>query len=120
MLVAKPADPVLAPAIGPAARMIVREIGPRIAVGAVILAHRPPLAIADIGSPTPPRRAAPGFLQPPAFFRLRDALRGSAAASNHLLPPELPPRRQFDRALRVGEGQDRLDLALIMPSCSRM
>src|SRR6266700_2795871 len=109
MLVAKAADPVLAPAIGPAARVIVREIRPGIAIGAVILAHRPPLAIADIGPPASPRRAAPGFLEPAAFFGLRDALRGSAAASNHLLPPELPPRRQFDRALRVGEGQDRMD-----------
>src|SRR6266700_6378146 len=80
MLVAKPADAILAPAIGPAARVIVREIRPRVAIGAVILAHRPPLAIADIGPPAPPRRAAPGFVKPAAFGRLRDGLRYPAAA----------------------------------------
>src|SRR6266851_168679 len=83
MLVAKPADAVLAPAIGPAARVIVREIRPRIAVSAVVLAHRPPLAIADIGPPAPPRHAASGFVEPAAFFCLRDARRAFPAASNH-------------------------------------
>src|SRR5438445_8934637 len=97
MLVAKPADAILAPAIGPAARVIMRKIRPRIAIGAVILAHRPPLAIADIGPPAPPRRAAPGVVEPAAFFGLRTAWRSSAAASNHLLPPELPSQGSVRR-----------------------
>src|SRR5579863_1030802 len=83
MLVAKAADTILAPAIGAAARVIVREIRPGIAIGAVILAHCPPLAIADIGTPAPPRRAEPGFLQPAAFFGLRTAVGVSAALSYH-------------------------------------
>src|SRR6516164_6106654 len=53
-IIAKPADPVLAPAIGAAARMVVRKIFPSVAVLAVILAHRSPLALAEIGPPAPP------------------------------------------------------------------
>ena len=44
--VANAADAVLAPAIGAGARVIVREIFPGGAVGAVILANRAPLALA--------------------------------------------------------------------------
>src|SRR5579864_9225426 len=83
MLVAKPADAVLAPAIGSAARVIMREIGPRIAIFAVILAYRSPLAIADIGPPTPPRGPLPSFVQPAAFCGLCDAVRNCRAASTH-------------------------------------
>src|SRR5439155_13685326 len=112
MLVAKAADAVLAPAIGPAARVIMREMGPRIAVGAVILAHRPPLAIADIGPPAPPRRTLPGFLQPAAFCGLRNAVRASAAASSHYSPPNC--RRGRDscatgRRWSSSRGTPRLD-----------
>src|SRR6266704_22634 len=92
MLVAKPADPVLAPAIGPAARVIVREIGPRIAVGAVILAHRPPLAIADIRPPAPPRGVEPFA---PASV---------AAAAAILVVWQILGTKS---ALRVGDGQVR-------------
>src|SRR5260370_4212602 len=54
MVIANSADPVLAPAIGAGTRLIVREILPGRAVGAVILANRAPLALAEIRSPTPP------------------------------------------------------------------
>src|SRR5207302_7203439 len=80
VLVAEAADAVFAPAIGAAARVIMREICPGVAVGAVILAHRAPLALADIGSPAPPGRTAPRFLQPAAFSRLRDVAGGVVAA----------------------------------------
>src|SRR5262249_13055012 len=52
--IAEPADPVLAPAIGAAARVVVREVVPGLAIRAVVLAHRAPLAFADIGTPLPP------------------------------------------------------------------
>src|SRR5207244_3686759 len=63
VVVAKPADPVLTPAVGAAARMIVREIFPGIAVFAVILAHRAPLALAEIRSPSSPMLAVSYLLE---------------------------------------------------------
>ena len=54
LVVAKPGDAILAPAIGAAGRMLMGEIAPGVAVGAVILAHRAPLALADIGPPFAP------------------------------------------------------------------
>lgn len=45
---------VLTPTIGPAARLFMGEIVPGVAVRDVILAHRAPLALADIGTPAAP------------------------------------------------------------------
>src|ERR1700759_4395911 len=59
VLVAEPTNPVLAPAIGAAARMIVREIFPGSAIFAVILANSAPLALAEVRPPTPPVLAVP-------------------------------------------------------------
>ena len=64
--VAEPADAVLAPAIGAAARVIMGKVVPGVALGAVVLAHRAPLALAHIGTPF-----APGL---PALVRLGKAL----------------------------------------------
>ena len=44
-------EPVLAPSICPAARLIVRKIIPAIAIGRIILAHRGPLPLREIGPP---------------------------------------------------------------------
>src|SRR6516225_3958261 len=63
MIVAKPADPILAPAIGPAPRMVMREIFPSVAVLAVILTHCAPLTLAEIRSPAPPMHASTYFLE---------------------------------------------------------
>src|SRR5213078_3600229 len=52
--IGKAGKPVLAPAIGAAARLIVGEIIPCRAAGAVILAHRPPLPFAKVRTPKPP------------------------------------------------------------------
>src|SRR6185437_7741415 len=49
---------ILAPAIGARPRLVVGEIIPGIAVGAVILAHRAPLALGEVGSPFAPRGLA--------------------------------------------------------------
>ena len=46
--------PLLAPAIGAGAGVVVGEVGPRVAVCAVVLAHRAPLAFADVGTPQVP------------------------------------------------------------------
>ena len=78
--VAKPADPVLAPAIGAAARVIMGEVVPGVALGAVVFAHRAPLALAHIGAPF-----APGV---PALVRLGKALlfRGDRRGHRSALP----------------------------------
>ena len=54
--VAETGNPVLAPAIGAAAGMVVRKVIPRRTVRAVIFADRSPLALAKVRSP-----AAPGL-----------------------------------------------------------
>src|SRR5712671_565138 len=67
LVIAKAADPVFAPAIGPAARMVMREIIPGGAVLAVILTHRSPLAFAEIWPPAPPMPPVVYFLQAHGF-----------------------------------------------------
>ena len=83
MVVAKTADAVLAPAIGAAARVIVRQIIPSIAIGAVVLAHRSPLPVTDIGTPAPPRRTEPGVRQPAPFGGVRDPVGSALPAAWH-------------------------------------
>ena len=88
--VAKPADPVLAPAIGAAACLVMRQVVPGVAIGAVVLAHRAPLALAHIGAPfAPGLPARVGFLQ---ALALRGGLRRHGRSS-------LLPRRR-DRRTR--------------------
>ena len=53
-IVADAAETVFAPTIGPRARLIVREIVPGLAVGAVVFAHGSPRPLGEIGSPQPP------------------------------------------------------------------
>src|SRR5262249_33117486 len=72
MLVAKPREPVLTPAVRSAARMIVREIVPGSAVRTVILAHRAPLPVAEIGPPFTPGAAGAGVFEPSSFGRVGD------------------------------------------------
>jgi hypothetical protein len=57
-LVADAEQPVLAPAVGARARLVVREGLPRVAVAGVVLAHRPPLALGQVGTPRLPRDLA--------------------------------------------------------------
>ena len=54
VVVGDPGDPVLAPAVGARARVVVREEIPGRPVGAVVLAHRAPLALGQVGPPAPP------------------------------------------------------------------
>src|SRR5262249_46139951 len=61
---------ILAPAESARTRVVVREIVPGLAVGAVILAHRAPGAFGNVGAPLAPRRHRPGerFLQTQMLF----------------------------------------------------
>src|SRR5512132_2936864 len=58
LIVAECAETVLPPPVGMRTRRLVRQIAPGIAVGAVVFAHRPPLPLADVRPPTPPRLLA--------------------------------------------------------------
>src|SRR5262249_38932813 len=63
LLIAQPRDAILAPAIRAAPRVIVREVFPRRSAPRIILPNRPPLALAEIGSPqTPGRREIHGLV----------------------------------------------------------
>jgi hypothetical protein len=53
-IVTEPGKPIFAPVIGARASLIVSEVIPRVAVFTVILAHRTPLALAEIGAPLLP------------------------------------------------------------------
>ena len=61
--VTDPRQPILAPAVGAGAGLIMGEIVPGVAVVAVVLPHRPPLPLAEIGAPEfPGARPLPGRL----------------------------------------------------------
>ena len=70
-VVADAGEAVLAPAVGARAGVVVREEAPRVAAGAVVLAHRAPGALAEVRAPsaaTARGRAGPpsaGRAQPP-------------------------------------------------------
>src|SRR5271165_6475686 len=51
VVVAKTGEAVLTPVVGARASLIVGEVVPRVAVLAVVLAHRAPLALAEIRTP---------------------------------------------------------------------
>src|SRR5262245_40036676 len=54
-VVTDPGETVFAPAIGPATGLVVRQVVPSIAVGAIVFANRAPLPLRYIGSPKSPR-----------------------------------------------------------------
>src|SRR3954464_12771123 len=53
-VVGDPREAVLAPSIRARTRLVVREVTPRVPAAAVVLAHRPPLALAEIRPPLLP------------------------------------------------------------------
>ena len=70
LIVAEAGDAVFAPPVGATSGLLMGKIGPGVAIVTVILAHRSPLAFAQIGSPTPPfRLAVIGFHEPPMLCR---------------------------------------------------
>src|SRR5262249_29584303 len=66
--IADAGDAVLVPAVHARARLVVREVVPRGAVGAVVLAHRAPGALGEVGPPALPVRLAIASLGEPSFF----------------------------------------------------
>ncbi len=59
VVVADAADPILAPAIRARARVVVRQVVPSGARGAVVFADGPPLSLAEIRTPAAPVHQAP-------------------------------------------------------------
>ena len=57
-LIADPREAVLTPPVSTRARLVVGEVVPRISTAAVVLAHRSPLALAQIRAPRLPRNRA--------------------------------------------------------------
>ena len=68
VVVADAAQAVLAPAVGARARLVVGEVVPGVAVVAVVLAHRAPLPLAQVGSPLLPGRAVRSRFVEPALL----------------------------------------------------
>ena len=86
-LVADPEQPVLTPAIGARARLIVGEGLPRVASARVVLAHRSPLALGQVRTPCLPRdRPRPRRLQPVVLW-------GHVANPRTIQDPPLPAPR---------------------------
>jgi hypothetical protein len=75
--IAKAANSVFSPAIRAAGRVVVREIVPRVSIGAVVLAHGAPLALTYIRTPL-----APGLLVPVCFI---EALPLNVHLSRHVV-----------------------------------
>src|SRR5262249_16794063 len=78
--IAEACQPVFAPAVGAAPRLVVIEVVPGVATSRVILANRSPLPLADVRSPKLPGRLA--------------LLVQSLVFSSHHLPCFLTSRRE--------------------------
>src|SRR5262249_26285368 len=71
LIVGDSSQTIFAPSIGARARLVVTKIVPRIAVGAIIFAHRAPLPLAQIRAPFSPRRPEfARFLKSLFFYRV--------------------------------------------------
>src|SRR5205823_2682381 len=62
-------QPVFAPAVGPAAGVVVRKITPAVAPLGVVFAHRPPLALGQVRPPPLPVFFPSGVLREPLRLR---------------------------------------------------
>ena len=82
LVVGEAGEPVLAPAVGPRARLIVREVVPGVAVFAIVLAHRSPLTLAQVGTPLSPGDPSLARLGQAPLLRRVDCCR-------HRIPPAL-------------------------------
>ncbi len=98
-------DAVFTPAIHAAARVIVREVLPRVAVRAIVFAHGAPLALAQIRTPEFPRRTGRRRLHALPFdgrgrAGARHRARFGSSASRRLPWPRGAPRTRDLR--RIG------------------
>ncbi len=71
VLVADTGNTVFAPAISAAARLVVGEIIPGVAIGTVVFTHCPPLALAEVRPPATPLRAVVALRDDACLFRAR-------------------------------------------------
>src|SRR5262245_29397041 len=72
LAVAEAGDGIFIPAICAATSVVVWKVLPRVAVGAVVLAHCSPRAVADVGAPPLPIRTSRRvFREPPLFGAVR-------------------------------------------------
>ena len=91
--VAEPGESVLSPPVGPGPGVIVRKVGPRLAVGAVVLADGAPLPLADVRPPeVPVVRLAQPVLELPECAHPFPLSPHHGPPSGH--PP--PPRRPYE------------------------
>src|SRR5262249_55744260 len=98
LVVADAGQAVLAPAVGAAAGVVVRQVAPGVALGAVVLADGAPLPLAQVRPPLLPRLAALAlFFKAPLLFVHDGFLR-----SHGLTPFSSRPRQGRSGALADG------------------
>lgn len=117
VIIAETRDSVLAPAIGAAPGVIVRQVIPRVAAGTIVFAHGAPLPLGQIRSPL-----APGFLAGVGegeaklfggwLFHTR-SLRGLGARTES----RVPDARRFDFA--APEFADNTTRSNVNPSANQ-
>ena len=107
--VAEAGEPVLAPAVRARPRVVVRQVLPRGAARAVVLAHRAPLALADVRAPeVPVARLAQAVLEP------AEALHAFALDAHRILSSRWSPTRsEFAIAVSAGLTAPMLGKTLV-------
>ncbi len=92
---------VLTPTVGTAACVLVREVGPGVAVWRVVLAHRPPLPLGEVRAPAFPVLLAARVLgeAPSLGCAVLGHPHHSRSSSLTLVPGVLQPRRRKGRGL---------------------
>ena len=93
--VAEAGHAVLAPAVGAGAGVVVGEVGPRLAVGAVVLADGAPLALAEVRAPQVPVAGLPQ-----AVLELAEPLDPRPLSARH----RPTPRRRNGSTVRTTPG----------------
>ena len=107
VVVAQAQQAVLAPPVGARAGVVVGKVVPGVAVGRIVLAHRPPLAIGEIGAPAAPvRRACACLRESLRFFRHRvlPTVAPSAELPYHRPQVRSAPGRIGTESKRTGAG----------------
>src|SRR5208283_1856693 len=109
-------EPVLAPAVGAAARLLVREVAPALAVRGVVLSHGAPLPLREIGAPALPVPRAQAVLGQAGLLGVWGCLTGhglglvrphklakaAAPVAKKIAPPaNRPAGRRAQRSLRM-------------------
>ena len=107
---------VLAPAVGARAGLVVREVVPGVAALAVVLAHRAPLPLAEVGPPLLPVDALPPVLLQPAMLGGHQVLL-AAQVSPALGPAQL---RRPQAAFTSKTWCPQAGMSRYRPSCASL